>query len=181
MSNIRANNPPEPSRTDTVDLHCNLVEVQILWDPSVSTWRSRLNLQDKQIVDAVIAAASWRGYHAGEVGVRITDDQTIHQINARHLSHDYPTDVISFPYSDRSDVIEGELVASVETAAINAADAGWETADELLLYIIHGVLHIGGMDDHDEADRAEMRRAERAVLTSLGMTADPAAEGKLSG
>ncbi|KAA5541559.1 rRNA maturation RNase YbeY [Roseiconus nitratireducens] len=106
---------------------------------------------------------------SGELGVRFTDDATIHEINVRHLSHDYPTDVISFPYSDQPPRLEGELVASVDTALENAVEAGWAAGNELLLYVIHGVLHIAGMDDATPSQRREMRVAEQAVLNQLGI------------
>ncbi|QDV44159.1 Endoribonuclease YbeY [Stieleria neptunia] len=152
------------------------VAVEILWDADVAAWQDRLGLGDDRMTDAVRAAAALRGFRRGQIGVRITDDVTIHEINARHLSHDYPTDVISFPYSDDPDRIEGELVASVETAQQNAAEVGWEIANEVLLYVIHGVLHIGGMDDSEADERAMMRRAEREVLSHLGIQTPAVAE-----
>ncbi|WP_372897925.1 rRNA maturation RNase YbeY [Stieleria sp.] len=157
------------------------VAVDVLWDVTVEAWQDRLELSDDRIADAVQAAAAVRGFQRGQIGVRITDDVTIHEINVRHLSHDYPTDVISFPYSDDPDHIEGELVASVETAQENAAEAGWEVANEVLLYVIHGVLHIGGMDDHQADERALMRDAEREVLAHLGIQVPAVAEGDQRG
>jgi probable rRNA maturation factor len=181
VSNIQASNLPEQNATGEVELQSDLLGVQVVWDPSVLNPTNRLKLPNHRIAEAVRAAALHRGYRAGEIGVRITDDATIHQINAQFLSHDYPTDVISFPYVDRPDWLEGELIASVDTAAENAADAGWDTGSELLLYVIHGVLHIGGMDDQREQDRAAMRDAEHAVMTRLGMGHDSATGGNRGG
>ncbi len=56
------------------------------------------------ICRAVRQAAQYRGFGRGSIGVLITDDETIHEINARHLSHDYPTDVISFGYTQADDL-----------------------------------------------------------------------------
>jgi probable rRNA maturation factor len=53
----------------------------------------------------------------------------------------------------------------------------WEVADELVLYVVHGVLHIGGMDDQAPEDRAAMRAAERAVLERLGLDPSQGEEG----
>ncbi len=136
-----------------------------------------MQLDELAIRDAVRAAASDQGYSRGEIGVRVTDDASIHEINRRHLDHDYPTDVISFPYADDSEVLEGELVVSVETADYNASEAGWPTSNELLLYVSHGTLHIAGMDDAEAEDRNAMREAEGRVLELLGLQPDPTREG----
>jgi probable rRNA maturation factor len=119
--------------------------------------------------DAVIAAAKHRGFREGTIGLLITDDETIHGINREHLQHDYPTDVISFPYEMSKARVEGELVASLDTARREAAYISWPVLHELLLYVVHGTLHICGMDDQTEAEQAQMREAERAVLASLGI------------
>ena len=146
-----------------------MIEVDILWDLSVGHWKDQLNMQDDQILEAVRAAGQSRGFQRGHIGVRITDDESIHRINVAHLSHDYPTDVISFPYQCDDQGVIGELVASVETAEKNAREFGSDTRTELLLYIVHGVLHITGMDDHDAAEKASMRLAEREVFDMLGV------------
>ena len=156
------------------------LDVPIVIDDGVDSPARR-----REIRAAVIAAARHRGGDLGEIGVRVTDDETIRQINVRHLRHDYPTDVISFPYELAPPVVEGELVVSVETAVREAEsrsgddgtdshrtvdDGGrWTARDEFLLYVVHGTLHVAGMDDRDPADRAAMRRAEEAVLTSIGV------------
>lgn len=128
-------------------------------------------LSADQIQKAVNSAAKYRGFSQGTVGVRITNDSTIQTLNNRHLGHDYATDVISFGYAATPPNVEGELVVSVDTAAREASEANWQTANELLLYIVHGTLHITGMDDHEEDDRAAMRIAEQAVFLQLGIDA----------
>lgn len=123
----------------------------------------------EQLRRAVVAAAEYRDCRSGELGIRVTDDSRIHRINRDHLHHDYPTDVISFGYALDPPRVEGELVVSVETARREAARLGWQPAAELSLYVVHGVLHIAGMDDAAPDERSEMRRAERAVLHRLGI------------
>ncbi|MFM8251963.1 MAG: rRNA maturation RNase YbeY [Planctomycetota bacterium] len=103
------------------------------------------------------------------ISVAIVDDPTIHQLNVRFLQHDYPTDVLSFLLSDPSQPIEGEIIVSADTAARAAREYGWQLADELLLYVIHGTLHLVGYDDHQPRDLARMRRQERRHLQSFGL------------
>ncbi|MCD0459627.1 rRNA maturation RNase YbeY [Roseiconus lacunae] len=188
MSNIPASNPPENSATETstdgsgdssaesdcrpphaADHPTTSVTIDLVWDESVEPWKSKLGLTDDRIVDAACAAAVHLGFTCGQLGVRVTDDATIHIINREHLNHDYPTDVISFPYSDDAPHLEGELVVSIETANENALQYETETVSELLLYVIHGVLHIGGLDDQSDEQRDVMRAAERTVMGVLGL------------
>lgn len=126
-------------------------------------------LDDERIRAAVIMAANSQGYDRGELGVRITDDTTIHQINLEHLDHDYPTDVISFDYASQDGTIEGEMVVSIDTAQARSQELGWDCEHELILYLVHGTLHIAGLDDQREADRSRMRAAERQVMRDLGI------------
>lgn len=138
------------------------IVVDVLIDPVI---RSPLNPQS--IVEVVAAAATFRGFDRGQIGVRVTNDPTIHEINRTHLQHDYPTDVISFDYGSCDDTIDGELVVSVDTAKKNADEMEWDVKHELTLYIVHGTLHIAGMDDQDPEARLQMRQAEREVLKEL--------------
>lgn len=113
----------------------------------------------------IVAAA---GISSGLISLAIVDDQTIHGINRRFLAHDEPTDVISFVLEQQADHLEGEIVASIDTATRVAAELNRATADELLLYIVHGALHLVGYDDLDEASRQQMRQQEQHWLDRLG-------------
>jgi probable rRNA maturation factor len=120
-------------------------------------------------------AAAWVARRYGisslQVSIAIVDDPTIHALNREHLDHDWPTDVISFVFEsdDETGRVEGEIIASVDTAARLAPAAGWRAEDELLLYVVHGLLHLAGLDDIEPEDQAEMRAAERDCLTELGV------------
>jgi probable rRNA maturation factor len=123
------------------------------------------------LTQAAVLAANFRNYTSGQIGVRVCNDAEIRTINDRHLQHDYATDVISFGYVDEPPYVEGELVVSWETAKRTASNlTGWSTQSELILYVVHGVLHICSMDDTRRDCRLEMRAAEHAVLTQLGIT-----------
>ena len=61
------------------------------------------------------------------------------------------------------------MIVSAEMARQRAQDVGWSSDHELLLYVVHGTLHIAGMDDQDANSRAAMRHAEQEVLVSLGI------------
>ncbi len=103
--------------------------------------------------------------------ISIVDDPTIHRLNREHLDHDWPTDVISFVFESDDGKVDGEIIASADTASRLAQQAEWPTADELLLYIIHGLLHLAGLDDLKDEERQQMRIAERDCLVALAVPA----------
>ncbi len=103
--------------------------------------------------------------------IAVVDDPTIHRLNHKHLDHDWPTDVISFVFDNDAGNVDGEIIASLDTAARMALQAGWPTADELLLYVIHGLLHLAGLNDITPEDRTVMRNAEHDCLVALAVPA----------
>ena len=149
--------------------------------PASSFTISLINQTDVAVDEARLEAAIRRvivdtDYDEVVVSVAIVDDETIHELNRQFLEHDYPTDVLSFVLEDEPPRLEGEIVVSVDTARQNAAEAGWSADAELLLYVVHGALHLAGYRDKTPEDAAEMRSAEAAVLDQLGAarsTSDP--------
>ena len=96
-----------------------------------------------------------------KVVVALVDDPTIAELHERYLDVPGPTDVLSFPH--------GEIVVSAETARREAEERGHRPIDELVLYVVHGALHLDGYDDKSPRARAEMRAVERRVLAGLGL------------
>ena len=103
-----------------------------------------------------------------QISVAAVDDETITQLNWRYLHHRGPADVLSFLLDD-SDGLEGEVIVGAETAVRFAAGYGWSPHDELLLYVVHGMLHLVGYDDRTPRQRTEMQRKEKEVLAELGI------------
>lgn len=102
------------------------------------------------------------------VSISIVDDPTIHRLNLQHLQHDWPTDVISFAF-DSGPKTSGEIIASWDTAQRLSQIAGWRDSDELLLYVLHGLLHIVGLDDVAPEDKFRMRQLESEFLMAAGV------------
>jgi probable rRNA maturation factor len=88
----------------------------------------------------------------------ITDDRELQRLNREFLGHDYPTDVISFP-SGTAGGFAGEIAISAARAAEQAAEFGHTPAEEIKVLMLHGLLHLLGMDH--EKDRGAMSRAEK--------------------
>lgn len=91
------------------------------------------------------------------------DDEYILDTNRKFLNHDYYTDIITFDYS-RLDKISGDMVISLETVASNAETSGVPYIRELLRVIIHGVLHLCGINDKGPGEREIMEAAEDKAL-----------------
>jgi probable rRNA maturation factor len=121
----------------------------------------------REVAQAVLEGEGVRDY---EISLAFVDDATIHRLNKRFLDHDEPTDVLSFPLSEPSSrKLQGELVIGAEVARAAAAERGHDVQAELALYVIHGLLHLCGHDDHDDAGRRRMRERERHYLALAGL------------
>jgi probable rRNA maturation factor len=98
----------------------------------------------------------------------ITNDETLRKLNRDFRNKDYATDVLSFPSVSASEGL-GELAVSAERAAHQAEQYGHPLLDELRILMLHGVLHLAGMDH--ESDSGEMARAERKLRAEFGLPA----------
>lgn len=96
------------------------------------------------------------------------DDAQIAELNRRYLHREGPTDVLAFPMANDF----GEVIVSAETALKEAQAREIEPAGELLLYTIHGVLHLIGYDDKTDDEALQMHAVEKDILTQLGYTWD---------
>ncbi|OHB80790.1 MAG: rRNA maturation RNase YbeY [Planctomycetes bacterium RBG_16_64_10] len=121
------------------------------------------------------------GIRTAVISLAVVNDPTIRALHRAYLGRDEATDVLSFPLEQSAGRLEGEVVVSAETAARVAPRYGWRAADELLLYVIHGTLHLVGYDDRAAADVAAMRAAERDVLAQFGLVARPPRTGRARG
>ena len=120
----------------------------------------------RSVAHTVLADA---GIHAAQISIAIVDDRAIRPLNRKYLDHDFATDVLSFVLEQNADHLEGEVVASAETAARVADGLDWTADDELLLYVVHGVLHLVGHDDATDQQRDAMRELEREILDRFGL------------
>jgi probable rRNA maturation factor len=124
----------------------------------------------ERLIAAVKQILGDAGYTAGEVSIAIVNDEAMHTLNRQYLQHDYPTDVLSFVLEEDETRLIGQLIVSADYAAREAPTFGWTTDDELLLYTIHGALHLVGYDDLEPDLKAEMREQEVAYLSHFGLT-----------
>ncbi|MHB8970467.1 MAG: rRNA maturation RNase YbeY [Pirellulaceae bacterium] len=135
-----------------------MIEIEIAdQQTTVSVDRARLARAARAILQD-------HGPRTCRISIALVDDATIQTLNRQYLQHDYATDVLSFVLEETPDLLEGEIIVSGETAAAQAGEYDGTPAEELLLYVIHGILHLVGFDDQAEPAREEMRCAEAGYL-----------------
>ena len=96
--------------------------------------------------------------HLEEIEISLISDDEISRVHAEFLDDPTPTDVITFHH--------GEILISADTALRQGGDHGQSLDSELALYLIHGLMHLGGWDDHEPAEAAEMAKIQEGIWQS---------------
>ena len=130
----------------------------------IANRQTTLPIDRRLLRRAVRTVLTGEGIADVEISLAIVDDPTIRELHRRYLGHDDPTDVISFVLQRTDDRLEGEVIVSADTARTTAPRYHWTPAEELLLYVIHGTLHLAGYRDDTRRARAAMRARERHYL-----------------
>ena len=130
--------------------------------PRASAWRAA----------AAAAPASW---DRGVLSVAFVDNAAIRELSRNYLKNDLATDVLAFPLDegqtgepDAEPRMVGEVIVSAERALQEAETRGLAAEAELTLYLVHGILHLAGFDDHCTRDRARMYAREQEIMCGLG-------------
>ncbi len=112
------------------------------------------------------AVAATYGKKVGEVAYIFCSDEKILEVNQEYLQHDYYTDIITFDYCE-GNTLHGDLFISLDTVRTNAEQVGATYEQELRRVIIHGILHLCGIDDKGPGEREIMEAAENKALAML--------------
>lgn len=124
------------------------------------------NIKKRDTTKWIREIAATYGLKVGEVGYLFCDDEKILCVNKEFLQHDYYTDIITFDYNE-DNVINGDLVISLDTVRTNAEKFGKDYDEELRRVIIHGILHLCGINDKGPGERELMEAAENKALCML--------------
>lgn len=122
------------------------------------------NIKRRETTAWIRRVAATYGKKVGEVGYLFCDDEHILEVNNDYLGHDYYTDIITFDYCE-GNVLNGDLVISLETVKSNAELFHKEYDEELHRVIIHGILHLCGQNDKGPGEREQMEAAENRALS----------------
>ena len=130
------------------------------------------DIDKKRVGEWIAAVGGTYDKRVGTIGYRFVDDENILAVNRQFLGHDYYTDIITFDYC-HDDVVSGDMVISLDTVRTNAGqfvpsfDASrFRSAydQELHRVIIHGILHLCGLNDKGPGEREQMEAAENRAL-----------------
>lgn len=135
--------------TDKIQIVCEGVELPLIDLSKIANWIEQVAKSHDRIV--------------GPLTYIFCDDEKIIEVNRQFLQHDYYTDIITFDYS-RGKRISGDMFISLDTVASNAEMLGVSYESELHRVIIHGVLHLCGIDDKGEGEREIMESFENKAL-----------------
>ena len=132
----------------------------------------RINLRHLDSVLRSSAQLIFRGQNY-QLGFCLVGTSEMTELNERFLAHSGCTDVITFDYgTPASDIIQGEVVVCVPEAIRQAKAFGQDWPEELLRYLVHGMLHLRGLDDKTANGRKRMRREEDRALLALSKEYD---------
>jgi len=123
-------------------------------------------IKKSDIRNWVKEVAALHGKRVGEVSYIFCNDEKILEVNRQYLQHDYYTDIITFDYTE-GDKIAGDLFISLDTVRTNAEQFGQPYETELHRVIIHGILHLCGINDKGPGEREVMEANENQALALL--------------
>lgn len=106
------------------------------------------------------------GKKIGDINYLFCTDEKILEVNNQYLSHDFYTDIITFDYSE-GNKISGDIFISLDTVRTNSQKYNTGFMEELHRVIIHGILHLCGIDDKSEHEEKAMRQAENKALKMI--------------
>jgi probable rRNA maturation factor len=138
--------------------------------------RQRLLRIDAAWLTRVVRRALAReGVAEAEICVLLLRDRQMAMLHEEWLGIPGPTDVITFDLTTgpRRHDLQGDIAVSTETAVRTARELGWPPRCEVAYYVVHGLLHLAGHDDHAPATRQAMRRRERVLMTAAGLPRPP--------
>lgn len=111
----------------------------------------------------LVAVAENHGCQIGTLNYLFCDDEYILDANRKYIDHDYYTDIITFDYT-HGNRIAGDILISLDTVKTNAEKFGVSYDSELRRVVVHGVLHLCGIDDKGPGEREIMERHENEAL-----------------
>lgn len=123
-------------------------------------------IKKRTVTDWIKSVTKSHQMRVGDIAYIFCSDAKILEVNKEYLQHDYYTDIITFDYTE-GDVISGDLFISLDTVSSNAEKYNTSYPEELHRTIIHGILHLCGINDKGPGEREIMEEHENNALALL--------------
>ena len=127
-------------------------------------------IKKRETTEWIKSVVAGYGKRVGEIAYIFCSDEKILEVNRQYLQHDYYTDIITFDYCE-GNRLSGDLFISLDTVRTNADQFGTDYDTELHRVIIHGILHLCGINDKGSGERKIMEEAENRALALLDQQA----------
>jgi len=145
----------------------------------ITNLQKKIPLQTNQIKNIVLEILRYQKIQKSVLSVVFVSSQKIRALNKKFLNRSYATDVLAFDLSGNGSVgkkslkispeqITGDIIISTDAVKQNSLKFKTSESHELVLYIVHGILHLLGYDDHNDSDIKRMRLKEQEILSHLG-------------
>ena len=136
---------------------------------SITNTHQQYRVDELVIVDLVQRICKAEAATIEDLSIVLSDHPTVLALNRTYLSHDYETDVLSFPLNEAPDsaVVDGEIYVDLDTAYERCSEFGVTFETEAYRYIVHGLLHLLGYTDETPAHKAGMKRKEDFYLAGV--------------
>lgn len=121
-------------------------------------------IKKRETANWIKSVAKSYGKQTGDISYLFCTDEKILEVNRQYLQHDFYTDIITFDYSEGNH-ISGDIFISLDTVLSNSIQYDTDFEEELYRVIIHGVLHLCGINDKSEAESKQMKEAEERALS----------------
>lgn len=136
-------------------------------DIFISGLIKKTGLTSSEIKKIVLNCCQEIDHNLVELSIAFVNEEKMVALNTQYLNHNYPTDILTFDLSDDSSGSEGEIIISIDEAVSNSARFKVEVKEEIKRLIIHGVLHLSGLDDATAEQKRFMRRKENFLLKKV--------------
>jgi len=123
-------------------------------------------IKKRETTSWIKAVATMHEKKIGEIAYIFCSDEKILEVNREYLQHDYYTDIITFDYCEEN-ILSGDIFISLDTVKSNSEQFKTTYDEELHRTIIHGILHLCGINDKGEGEREIMEAAENKALALL--------------
>ena len=151
----------------------NILKRKIVMEIITENLQKKLQLNLPQITKIAKRILELEGVQSSELSIVFVSSQKIRAYNKKFLNRNHATDVLAFDMSEegrfdkKKSFLIGDIIISTDAAIQNAKAFKTSINYEIVLYVIHGILHLLGFDDHKEEDIKKMRKREKFLLEKI--------------